>query len=348
MQTLDWYYWRLKAMGPAELAWRVTSMTCLTGSGSAQAGDPGVSRAEIPPGPPPFRVSDMDVGAWRDASPGSIEHRWRERLVRQADHIVAHRLSYFDLERRHYGDPFDWHRDHSAGVAAPRSYSMSIDYRDFGITGDCKLVWEPNRHHHFAGAGARMARDRRYCYATALAQQFESWLDANPFMTGMNWRSGLELGVRLINSGTGVDLVSESGAISPSLRRRIEEAVYLHCWDNQRKYSQGSSSNNHLVGEAAGVFVACCYFDSMPSAAEWRAEAGRILQREALRQQDLDGGTREQAIGYQMFVLRVLHLLRPRGPVDRHGVPGRILGTHREDDRIPRLALRRRRFPFVG
>src|SRR5690606_19793650 len=77
----------------------------------------------------------------------ALAEKWMPRLLEKADAVVANRLSYFDLEGQHHGDPFDWHRDFSAGKSSPVLHVTRTNYRDFSRFGDCKLVWEPNRHH---------------------------------------------------------------------------------------------------------------------------------------------------------------------------------------------------------
>lgn len=303
MQPLTWYVRRLRTMSPAEIGWRVKSLVRdVTDRYRFALGlvpAPAIGDAE-----PGFRVTDLPVGAWTSAQTGGDQAAWRDRLVREAEDLVLHRFSFFELERRDLGDPIDWHRDHASNRPAPRGYAQSIDYRDFRVTGDCKLVWEPNRHHQLVvlGRAYRVTGDQRY--ARAVVEQLESWLDQNPFGQGMNWRSPLELGIRLINWVWAIDLIRESGLLRDELRRRVLHAVYLHCWENTRKYSRGSSANNHLVGEAAGVYVACAYFQELPGAARWRAESRAILLREIQKQTYADGCTREQALGYEFFVLQ--------------------------------------------
>jgi uncharacterized heparinase superfamily protein len=165
-------------------------------------------------------------------------------------------------------------------------------------------VWEANRHQHLVvlGRAYRATGDERY--ARAAMEQLESWLDACPFGRGMNWRSTLELGIRLINWVWALDLVRETGLPDEPLRSRLLESVHQHTWEIARRYSGGSSANNHLVGEAAGVFVATAYFPGLDPGAQLHGESRAILAREILRQSHDDGGTREQAIGYQIFVLQ--------------------------------------------
>lgn len=179
-----------------------------------------------------------------------------------------------------------------------------IDYRDFAVTGDCKFVWEPNRHHQLVVLGRAYRATGDVHYAAAIKEQLGSWLEQCPYGIGMNWRSPLELGVRLINWAWALDLVRDSGVLDEALRTRLLNSAYLHLWEISRKYSRGSSVNNHLVGEAAGVYIGSTYFHNLKHATRWRARSREILCEEILRQTYPDGCTREQALGYHMFVLQ--------------------------------------------
>lgn len=310
MQSPAWYYHRLRQMSPAEIAWRVHDWLR----------DRLVDRLRVPLGlyphlpaaaadaRPGFRVHGLYGGgaaaADRPQPPAALAAARRAQLIERAEQICAHRLSFLGLEAAFLGDPIDWHRDHASGRPAPRGYAAGIDYRDFRVTGDCKLVWEPNRHYHLVvlARAFRATGERRY--AASLLGQLESWFAANPFGYGMNWRSPLELGVRLINWIWALDLVRDDYPLASDFLARLLESVHLHCWEIQRKYSRGSSANNHLIGEAAGVYLACAYFPHLPESARWRTRARAILEAEIERQTWPDGGSREQAVGYQIFVLQ--------------------------------------------
>lgn len=263
-------------------------------------------RSEFIPDRPGFRVCEMQVGAWSGAAAESPEGRWRDSLLAAAGDLAAGRMSFFDRKCAAMGYPIDWNRDVKSGVRAPLRFAPSVDYRDTRVAGDCKFVWEPNRHHQLVVLGRAYRATGQERFATAVAAQIEQWLQACPFGLGMNWRSGLELGVRLINWVWALDLVQPSGRPAGPLLERVLRSVELHVWEIRRKYSRGSSANNHLIGEAAGVYVAASYFQGLPDRERVRAEARQILCEEILRQSGEDGGTREQALGYQIFVLGLL------------------------------------------
>src|SRR5262249_30432003 len=71
-------------------------------------------------------------------------------------------------------------------------------------------------------------------------------------------------------------------------------------------FSLYSSANNHLIGEAAGLFVAALTWPYWPESAAWRDAAHAILERETLIQNAPDGVNREQATSYQQFELDLL------------------------------------------
>ena len=151
MQPPSWYFHRLRSMDSSEILWRIR--TLLGGQ---------VDLLRMPLGLYPRLKAEQRV--WTGAegngfsvlpidadweSDGEPFRGWSRRLCDKADSLLLDELSFFDLERQFLGAPIDWHRDWSAGKLAPLKLSGFIDYRDFQNVGDCKLVWEPNRHHQF-------------------------------------------------------------------------------------------------------------------------------------------------------------------------------------------------------
>jgi hypothetical protein len=307
MQTINWYYKRLKAMSPAEVIWRMKSVISnridrLLVECRQKPRDISVfmdgKYSDINPG---FHICNIPTGQSRFAQG---ENQSYQLLLERAGKIADHYLSFFDLKDKYLGETIIWNRDYKLGTDTPVIFSSLIDYRDIEEAGDCKFVWEPNRHHQLVvlGRAFRLSGDKRF--AQAVTDQLDSWLRQNPYGMGMNWRSGLELGIRLINWVWAIDLIRESGVISDELNTRLMDSVSRHIWEIDRKYSRGSSSNNHLIGEAAGVFVASSYFKNLKYSSKWREKSRQILNREILNQTYQDGGTKEQALGYHFFVLQ--------------------------------------------
>jgi hypothetical protein len=172
---------------------------------------------------PGFRVCDLRVGEWAFPERDE-EHEWRDRLIAHAEQVAHHRLSFFGLV-----DVLDWNRDHESGRKAPPiRFAPLVDYRDCRVAGDAKVVWEPNRHHHLVVLGRAYRATGDVRYASAVVEQLESWLEQCPFGRGMNWRSPLELAVRLINWVWAIDLIRESGQVAGKFWDHLRHAVYLH------------------------------------------------------------------------------------------------------------------------
>jgi hypothetical protein len=314
MQRLNWYLHRLRGMSAGEIAWRAASAL----RDAAEAGRAALRLPPSPPdlpealpaadGPPPFRVSDIRIGEWAPGACPEPDAAWGLALARRAEQILRHRLGLPGLGDLDLGDPIEWNRDYGSGVLAPLRFAPWMDYRDFRRVGDVRVTWELNRHHHLVVLGRAYRATGEARYAAAIVEHLDSWLQQCPPGRGVNWRSPLELAIRLINWVWALDLIHEAGLCAGPFRQRLLGAVYLHLREITRRYSRHSSANNHRIGEAAGVFIATSYFRALPNADRWRAESRRILEEEILAQTHADGGSREQALGYHLFVLELLLL----------------------------------------
>jgi hypothetical protein len=237
-----------------------------------------------------------------------------ESLTAAAERILAGRYSFFDLEDCDLGDPPQWNRDPLTRRAAGTRRASAIDYRDEREVGNIKYLWEPNRHLHLPVLAQAHALTGDARYALAIQRQIESWIEQCPVGRGPNWVSPLELGIRLINWSLTWQLLGGARArvfASPEgerFRDRWLQSVYQQTRMVVGNLSGFSSANNHLIGEAAGVYVAASTWPMWPQMGEWGERCRRVLEAECLRQNAPDGGNREQAFAYQTFVLDFLLL----------------------------------------
>jgi hypothetical protein len=82
------------------------------------------------------------------------------------------------------------------------------------------------------------------------------------------------------------------------LRREILPA---HVWFVWRYRSFGSSANNHLIGELAGLILAVARWPELSRWATPLDELHKLWEREILAQFAEDGGNKEQALNYHLF-----------------------------------------------
>lgn len=202
----------------------------------------------------------------------------------------------------------DWLRDPKTGVSSPRATGFFIDYRNASLVGDIKYLWEPARFHACVPLAQAWRASGEQRYLDAIALQLDSFLEQCPCPVGVHWASALESAIRLLNWALVWELTGgrESpllqGAAGAIRQQRWLESIYWHQHFIHHYYAAYSSANNHLIGEAAGVYVASSVWPLWNESAGWQQRARATLERECLAQNHPDGVNAEQALCYQQFV----------------------------------------------
>jgi len=290
-QPLTWYLRRLRAMSPGEILHRAGQVA------RKRAWRRALRSGAIWPAPQPTLPS-APVEVWPHVgAPTQLPE-----LIAEAESALAHRWRFFGQDLH---EPIiDWHADPASGISAPRTLGCDIDHRDEHLVGNIKITWEKSRHHHLSvlAAAYRFTGDERY--AAEVADQILSWVAQNPVMVGVNWTHPLEQGIRLIAWVWCERLLR--GSPHHARAFSAHSPVWASIWQHQRfiavTYSRGSSANNHLIGEMAGLYVASAAWPWWPQSEGWCQLAKRILEREAVAQTYPSGINRELAFGYQIFV----------------------------------------------
>ena len=283
MSALDiqWYWSRLASMGMAEMAWRARSAVKLPFDWARCKGKVAV--------PKPF---------WMPL----YETRYPVHLHNSAEPMQVIRV--FDLQFP-LGFEFDWHRDYSSGRQVPVSFAGALNIRDTELVGDIKYVWEPSRFQHLSALAYAANAEENASYIKA---SVDSWLQANPYLTGVHWTSSLELAERVISWSLLYPRIASEVAADVEFRERWLISIYLHLARIDVRLSLYSSANNHLIGELVGLYVAASCFDFWPDCKAWRARARQLLEREIRVQVGEDGVNREQAMSYHLFTLELFLL----------------------------------------
>ena len=230
----------------------------------------------------------------------------------RADQFLNHGVYFFTI-KKNFGEILDnWNRDPKTGITAPLSFGPTLNCQDHNLVGDIKYLWEPNRHLFLVPIAQAYQMSGNFFYLNSIQAALTTWFDQCPYLSGPNWSSSLELGIRLINWSIIWQLIGckKSAVFNDNSGQtfliRWMEFVYqhLHFIDNNLSYH--SSANNHLIGEAAGLFIGTVTWPYWPELESVREKAFKILEKEALLQNASDGTNREQAIFYQQFVLDFL------------------------------------------
>jgi hypothetical protein len=242
------------------------------------------------------------------------ETPYAAEVERVASQILRHRFPIFGIMVE-TGGAIDWRRDYLHGVSTGTPYFRRSPYLDFSRAGDHKAIWELNRHQQLPLLAQAFLLSGRREYLDEAFRQVESWLDANPFLRGINWASALEVAFRALSWAW---LWHMAGSEMPeALRARFLTTLERHGRYLERNLSVYFSPNTHLLGEAVALHALGVLFPSFPRAARWALAGGRIVEQQMDRQVRGDGSHFEQSAYYHVYALDffLLHRVLAKPPV---------------------------------
>jgi Heparinase II/III-like protein/Heparinase II/III N-terminus len=297
-------------MSPSEVGWRISDQVRRKRWASRQV----VPHAEsdswiLPAGTrvPESRESDSPVefrpfpaSEILRGLPGGV----RQEVIATAEELLAGRWELLGAVRRDMEHP-DWFFDPVTGRRAPQfDYCFNVNHRSEDVTGNVKQVWELSRMHHVTILAAAFALSGDDRYAVRAAAHLRSWWAQNPFLSGVHWTSGIETGVRLI-AWVWVRRLLDGwdGAAELFERNPVALAqIWWHQYYLASFRSRGSSANNHVIAEAAGLLVAALAFDWFAESSSWSQTAAGVLERELTNNTFPSGVNREMAFEYHGLV----------------------------------------------
>ena len=292
--TPAWYLHRLRSMGVREVAWRVRN-AAIQRLWRRRRGE----RWPVPVAHPRWAGGRVPEKAARDAVGAEKVLASARGLLDNGQWPIFATVA--DLSGRHP----DWFRDPATHVRGPAdAYCFAIPFRDQARVGNIKHLWEVSRLHHLTvlAAAYHLSGDRRF--ADRALDHLRSWIQANPPLQGVHWVSGIEIGLRLLawvwtrRLLDGVPGVEASFENDPLFRRQL----HAHQAWIATFHSRGTSANNHLIAEMAGLLAASRAFPVFAESGRWSRNAAACLEREVWRQNFPDGVNREMAGDYHVFV----------------------------------------------
>lgn len=278
---IDWYLNRLKTMSVAEIPYRIGQVVQL----NYEKRFPKHTLPHIPqysiakPILPQTDFSAIEV---------QVSQVW----------VFGQKLDYSKKT-------INWHRDIFSGKTFPLEFAKTMSIRkDPELS--AKNVWELNRLQFLP----QLAINYQITSDQNLLEQFislnESWIDANPYLYGINWYSNIEINIRLINWFFCWEIlkVEELSGENKAFDRFVNEkwipVIYQHCQYSYRNPSKYSSANNHLISEYSGLFISASKWKFKESD-KWLNYARKGLEREIVRQHS-NGINREEAAEYIQFI----------------------------------------------
>lgn len=250
-------------------------------------------------------------------------------IVDAARDVLEGKVSVLGVGRVEIGDPPAWQREPTSGRVAPARHWRSVRFTDPAQVGDCKVVWEVNRHQFLVTLGQAYQLTGDGAYAARAWDLIGSWIADNPPEVGINWASSLEAALRAIAWCWTWHLAEGARFLDRRRTAEMQAALAWHGRHVELYLSTYFSPNTHLTGEA----LALCYLGTCLSTGrgkKWWRTGSRILERELASQVHDDGMHFERSSCYHLYTLDFyLHYAALRA---HHGLP--LSAAHR-------VALRR-------
>jgi len=286
-------------MSPTEVMWRARDQFVQAAWSGRQ-----VRRQQVLPAASTRERQKLFTAVLPPGVAALVPEQARKDVLAAADDLLRGVWEVLGLTRTDVVLP-DWFQDPLTGHRAPADlYAFRINHRAEEITGNVKQIWELSRLQHLTLLATAWFLTHDDAYASRAADQLRSWWQENPFLSGVHWTSGIEIGLRLI-SMTWIRRLLDQWPPVVDLFERNDLARRQIRWHQQyldKFQSRGSSANNHVIAEAAGQFVASCAFPWFPESQVWKRKSKDLLERELIRNSFSSGICRELASDYQCFV----------------------------------------------
>lgn len=281
-----------------------------TGVAARWASAPPVVPTDISRGPWTSRLPFAEPVAVADVMADRIAPSARAALSKLAADATRGRIRCFGRWRADYGDPIDWQKNPLNGqrwnADTPWTHALTDEPR----VGDVKLTWEVARfpHAYWMARAAAFAPDTAPLLATALVDQMEQFLRANPYGRGVHWVSGQEVALRLLAWLFALDTMlvrGEHGERATVLIADSLAAGAAHVEDTI-PYARFAVYNNHLLTESLLLYAVGVLLPELEPAPHWREMGRRILVAEADRQFHDDGAYIQLSHNYHRVALQSL------------------------------------------
>lgn len=206
------------------------------------------------------------------------------------------RFEFFGLAFDYPGD-IDWQCDPVSGRRWPSLYHADVPVHggDVGF-GDVKHVWELNRQQFLIDLGKAWYLGRDHEDLKALERLVRSWIAGNPYATGVNWSCALEPAFRVFSWLWAYYLTVED--LDDDFHLEWLRGFLDHGRFIERHLELYSSPYNHLIAEAAALYMLGACFPEFRAAERWKKTGKAVLEERLPAQFYADGGSVEQSTFY--------------------------------------------------
>ncbi len=222
----------------------------------------------------------------------------------QLEALLKGSLTVFGYPWQWSQDGSCWHRSPDTGEAWPRRFFVDIPVRASNPSGDIRMTWEPSRLQHLVLLAllAQQAESALRERAAAVCEaQLLSWVDANPFLTGIHYISPTECALRLLAVCYAMDLIRPWLPAPERAWPAVLTLISGHAELIRKRLSLRLATPHDTLAAATALIYAGSLFPEMQQAERWLAFGHYLLEENTPRHISHDGGSQEQGLGYLQF-----------------------------------------------
>ena len=222
----------------------------------------------------------------------------------QLEALLKGSLTVFGYPWQWSQDGSCWHRSPDTGAVWPRRFFADISIHAGNPCGDIRIAWEPSRLQHLVllASLAQQAEPALRERAAAVCEaQLLSWVDANPFLTGIHYISSTECALRLLAICYAMDLIRPWLPAPERVWPAVLTLISSHAELIRKRLSLRLATPHDTLAVATALIYAGSLFPEMDTAERWLAFGHYLLEEETPRHISHDGGSQEQGVGYLQF-----------------------------------------------
>ena len=318
-----WYYHRFRAMDLREIVWR---LRCLIWQIWARFNRKRqhlyYEKDSVNSSRMLEAIRDVKFYGLSAIKAEDVQQNWIDNTIVGAEKLLLHHYNYLALGEISVGNVINWNHEYKRGINTPLLFGPWMDYRDSESYGDFKYFWELPRLQHLITLAKAYYLTNKEKYAQEVVEQIDGFIRQSPYLLGVNWIMPMEAAIRLVSISWIAVFLKDYLKNSTFSCNLVEQLVRSHVDYVVKNYAAYSSANNHLVGEAAGVFIAVICFSRLEKMNTYRQKAYDILCREIISQHYPDGVNKEQTVHYQIFAFNFFLLAALLGKANNIDFPG--------------------------
>jgi len=169
---------------------------------------------------------------------------------------------------------------------------------------DIKLIWEPARFDWVIPLGMAYTTTEDPKNYHFFKEKMEEFWGLNPVNMGLNWQSGQEVSIRMVNLAVAYSLFAAVIQVDQEFKKALVNSIYQHALRIRPSIIYAfAQNNNHLLSEAVGLITAGVFFPTDKKLARNKKAGIRWLNYCLQNQFYVDGGYLQHSTNYHRLVL---------------------------------------------